>query len=588
VSSKNDSDALVTEVKVLAPRSGTVEEDIDAQHNDLSRLSNKTHQIGPRCLSGFSDDSASLPMDVIIERSWDTVEDVLVHLRRKAFEIGPRALTPKPGARRKTVVVLGSGWAAHALMKVADCGKLRLIVVSPSNHFVFTPMLASSAVGTVEYRSMTEAVRAANPLIDDYLEGTATGVDVEEKIVRVRLSNLLEGVREEDPPELEVAYDHLICSVGCRVNDRGVPGAGRALRLKSVDDARHLRKSIGECFEYASRPDVSGPENCAERRSRATFLIVGGGPTGVELTAELLDLAKDITRENKGSYPKLKDSIRIILAHSGPDLVPQFDENLREEALHSLERKGAEIYLNTKVVEVGDGFAKLSTKIIEEGSNSKEMRHESSTLPLGLAVWCAGTAPVPFVDDLLRQLPESALNGDGRISVDQWMRPPMPRDELLGSVLVLGDAAAFQEGGDTRLVRTHALLPQTAQVAGQQGAFAARMLVRGYDLAVTPPSLPEKDVFDDLTMKAWLRFRGLVQAPRFMFLNLGLLAYLGDGEALTQVQLGDYPLFSAFGSEAYILWQSVYMVKQVATRNRILVTFDWIKSAVFGRDMTRY
>jgi NADH dehydrogenase len=478
----------------------------------------KAEKLGAIDVPGISD----LPTDVLMERTWDTMEDVMVHLRRKEFEDGKQM--------RKTVVVLGSGWAAHALMKVADCSKLRLIVVSPTNHFVFTPMLASSAVGTVEYRSMTEAVRSANPMIDNYLEGKAVDVNVEKKTVTVKLNSLLGGIREDDPPTIEVAYDHLICSVGCRVNDMGVPGADKAFRLKTLDDARLLRKSIGECFEYASRPDVAGPEHTEERTRRATFLIVGGGPTGVELGGELLDLAEDITREYKGSYPRLKDDIRVIIAHGGSDLVSQFEPALRKEALKSLEKKGAKVYLNTFVTEVGDGFAKLSTKVLDE-TTGEEIGREESTLPLGLTVWCAGVAPVSFTETLLQQLPESARNRDGRIRVDKWLRPPMPREDLLGSVMVLGDAAAFPGGN------LDALLPQTAQVAGQQGAFAARMLDRGYDITVTPPALPARtentssvDVFDDPMMRTWLDLRGLEQAPPFQFLNLGILAYLGGGE----------------------------------------------------------
>jgi hypothetical protein len=114
----------------------------------------------------FLPDSSSLPLDVLMERTLDTFEDIAVHLRRIPFEKGEQQLTKEEAETRKTVVVLGSGWAAHALMKVVDCRKIRLIIVSPVNHFVFTPMLASAAVGTVEYRSMTEAVRAVNPCLD--------------------------------------------------------------------------------------------------------------------------------------------------------------------------------------------------------------------------------------------------------------------------------------------------------------------------------------------------------------------------------------------------------------------------------------
>ena len=110
--------------------------------------------------------SNELPVEVLIQRTLDTIEDVAVHLRRIPFAKGGQQLSPKEEETRKTVVVLGSGWAAHALMKVVDCRKIRLIVVSPANHFVFHPMLPSAAVGTVEYRSMTEPVRATNPMIE--------------------------------------------------------------------------------------------------------------------------------------------------------------------------------------------------------------------------------------------------------------------------------------------------------------------------------------------------------------------------------------------------------------------------------------
>jgi hypothetical protein len=215
-----------------------------------------------------------LPIEIILQRTWDTVEDIWQHLRRVPLEKGWAELSSESESTRKTIVVLGSGWASHALLKVADCQKLRLIVVSPSNHFVFTPMLASAAVGTVEYRSMTEAVRAANPMIDQYIEGKAVGVNVQEKYVDIKLNSLLDGLREGAPPTLRIEYDHLVCSVGSRVDDRGVPGADKALRLKSCEDARRLRTAVGECLEFASRPDCKNDFD--ERTKRATFLIVGG------------------------------------------------------------------------------------------------------------------------------------------------------------------------------------------------------------------------------------------------------------------------------------------------------------------------
>ncbi|KAG7367357.1 FAD-dependent pyridine nucleotide-disulfide oxidoreductase [Nitzschia inconspicua] len=540
--------------------------------------------------ASFLPDSSNLPLDVLMERTLDTFEDVAVHLRRIPYENGGQLLTKEEDATRKTVVVLGSGWAAHALMKVVDCRKIRLVIVSPVNHFVFTPMLASASVGTVEYRSMTEAVRSTNPCMEAYFEGKAIDLDLENKTVTVKLNKLLDGVREGESPQLELSYDHLVVSVGCKVDGRGVPGVEKCLRLKTLDDARKLRQSLCETFEYASRPEVAGPDASNERTKRATIAICGGGPTGVELAGEVMDLARDITRKHKGSYANLAGDIRVVLVHGGSELVPQFNKSLRAEALRTLKKQGVEVILNTRVTEVTDGKIKLSQRTVDDDGNVSW--REESELPVGLTVWAAGTKPVEFTEKLLSQLPEGAGNSDGRIKVDKWMRPHMPKEELLGTVFVLGDAAAFPEG-NVEIAYDQAL-PQTAQVAGQQGAYLARLLSRGYNLNVTPPSLPRESeidsqsVFYDPLTRKWLEVRGLTDADKFVFLNLGLLAYLGGGEALTQVQLGDVPIFSYFGSIAFVLWRSVYLVKQVATRNRILVTFDWLKSALFERDLTRF
>jgi NADH dehydrogenase FAD-containing subunit len=247
--------------------------------------------------------------------------------------------------------------------------------------------------------------------------------------------------------------------------------------------------------------------------------------------------------------------------------------------LEALEKRGVEVRLDTRVQEVGDGFVRLlSTRTGEE-----------ETVPVGLTVWAAGNRPVGFVDTLLNQLPESARGAGGRVAVDKYFRCPTKTPETFGSIFVLGDACCFTEGPEATL------LPQTAQVAGQEGAYVARLMNRGYDLSTTPPRLPETPSSEearvaniDATLNAaWLKLRGLDEAQGFRFLNLGILAYVGGGEALSQVELGDVPIFSYAGSVAFILWRSVYLVKQVATRNRVLVTFDWIKSALFGRDITR-
>jgi NADH dehydrogenase len=646
-------------------------------------------EMGVKQLIGEPIDDAAVATAILVERTLDTVEDIALHLRRFSLahlwdsyhssnnnnsrQSSSAKPDEQPQDNRKTVVVLGSGWGAHALMKVVDTQKVKLIVVSPtvsvergravgaqcfnsavrffpdwagphtillhacttihttlsllphalamtaseslctykasaaicvkvlriysSRNFltpiiptsfplvlrqVFTPMLASASVGTVEYRSMTESVRDANPMMEDFVQGKATDIDLQAKQVTVQLNSLLPDLELGEPPVITIDYDHLVVAVGNQVYDANVPGAREnCLRLKTSDDARRLRTCVCEAFEYASRPGLTDEE----RARRVTFVVAGGGPTGVELAGELSDFCHDMTIGRKAPYRKLANYAQVILVHGGSELLPQFDAELRPEARRALEKRGVKVVLNTRVTKVEHESVTMSTKVLDSNGKPTGERVENNQAK-GLAVWCAGIAPVPFVEALLSKLPDEARGQGGRVAVDRWLRPPMPSPNLTGSIIVLGDAASVPSRRQSTEV-----LPQTAQVAGQQGAYVARLLTRGYNLTEVVPSLPcakdQSKMCTDPSLALWLMFRNLERAPGFSFLNLGLLAYLGGGKALSQVQIGDVPVFSYAGSIAFVLWRSVYLVKQVATRNRLLVTVDWVKSAMFGRDTTR-
>jgi len=540
--------------------------------------------------------------DIILERFLDTLEDSTQKNNGKFKGQSRIQRKDKPRANRKTVVVLGTGWAAHAFVEKASTYDLRIVVVSPVNHFVFTPMLASAAVGTIEYRSMTEPIRVTNPFIDNFVEGRAIGIDVANKQLTVQLSSLstvtgtFKGIAVDAPCRLEpeessvvdysggdivratgggrviqLSYDYLVCAVGTAARSSMVPGAkDHCFNLKTSQDSKRLRTAVGEALEYASRPDVQ--ENYyldarerelanQERRRRIRFIIVGGGPTGVELAGELCDFFSQISRKPDGAFQHLKNDISVILVHGGSELLPAMKQNLRQRALEALQLQGVDVRLNTRLKEVGRDFVRLGVK----GSDTEE------TIPVGLTVWAAGNAPVPFVKELLSKLPESAAGSAGRINVDRWLRCPTLTSDSFGSILVLGDVACLKT--TSKYDPTPTSLPQTAQVAGQQGAFAARMLNRDYDLQQTPPSLPDREEFS--LLRVWLLARGLAEAPEFEFLSLGLLAYVGREEALNQVELGDVPIFTYYGRIAFALWRSVYLAKQASSRNQALIAFDW-------------
>ena len=608
-------------------------------------------------------------LDTLINRGLDTVEDAWLLARRVTADyvdpIDCLESWEDPEDTRPRLLVIGSGWAAHALVKIVDADLYRLLVVSPRNFFLFTPMLAASSVGTVEYRSITEPMRASNPRAA-FIQGMVTDIDP----VARRCELCIGDVDAADAASgggrcSQVEYDICVYAAGVQASTSTVPGVREhCFFLKELADAQMLRLAVSSALERASEPGLS----VEERKQLLTLVVVGGGATGVEYCGELSDFLQDaLTR----LYPALLPFSRVLLLHGGDELLPQFDPPLRQKALATLRARRVEVMLGTRV-EVVERPTRLVIKQKRGGSGgsregssggsggSSEALFDRSTVNCGLVMWAAGTGPAPLTDTLNTRLvdcvpPDPADNGDGggdgdgevdeagsggaiqwmwdlgwlasggtvlpspqlrqkdqafgRIAVDPWLRVI---GAPLGSLLALGDAALCCSADGSAL-------PQTAQVAAQQGAYVARLLNRGYDLRgdlkgdlkgdlsriplseeaaarqtwgaddaceLAGPPISRAAASGDLGRR--LALRGAIEARSFEFLNLGLLAYLGGGEALSQVQVGESRLLSEAGSTGFLLWRSVYVVKQVSPRTRFLVLFDWVKTKIFGRDVTSW
>jgi len=270
-------------------------------------------------------------LDIVITRALDTVEDAWLLARRVNAEIVDPldclAAWDDKADTRPRVLVIGSGWAAHAMVKIVDADLYRLLVISPRNFFIFTPMLAASSVGTVEYRSITEPMRASNPRAA-FIEGTVSNID---PIARLASFCVTNDITLADGECRQIEYDVCVFAAGVKASVSKVPGVQQHCSfLKELQDAQRLRRIVGSALEQASQPGLSE----AHRRRLLTFVVVGGGATGVEYCGELSDFLLDAVGR---LYPSLQPLAQVLLLHGGRELLPQFAAPMRGKALSALQ-----------------------------------------------------------------------------------------------------------------------------------------------------------------------------------------------------------------------------------------------------------
>mmetsp|Transcript_11560 Transcript_11560/g.16862 ORF Transcript_11560/g.16862 Transcript_11560/m.16862 type:complete len:626 (+) Transcript_11560:115-1992(+) len=530
-------------------------------------------------------DRATLPRAYplfLAEKGAIILEDVLSIFNREEEDstggfVNPNLPTPPP---KQKIVILGTGWGAAAFLKEIDNTKFDVTVISPRNHFLFTPMLAGASVGTVEYRSITESIRQIN-LKANYLEGSAMSINPETKTIECE-SVVCEG-NSCTINDFEVQYDKLITTVGAQTNTYGIKGVREYCNfLKQIEDARRIRTAIVNLFERANLPNLSEEQ----RKEILTFAVIGAGPTGVEFASELRDF---VEQDGPKYYPKLLKYVRIKVIEASPTILAPFDKSLQEEAIKQLTRN-----IKTKdpnILNLLPEKFKLTELLLNSGvSEVKEdviSLRDGEDIPYGIAVWAAGNGPLPVTLQLVEALSkeedgqsEAQAIARGRVATDPWLRAIGGK----GDILAFGDCSCIIAGQ----------LPATAQVAGQQGEYLARLLSQNYEFCpdgdTTKPPMADPSREKTLSEKISSFAIGAddIAAP-FQFLNLGILAYTGGGSALAQLQLtpSEQSKLKGKGKIGFGLWRSVYLSKQISWRNRVLVFFDWTKTQVFGRDITR-
>ncbi|RCV13536.1 hypothetical protein SETIT_2G354000v2 [Setaria italica] len=447
------------------------------------------------------------------------------------------SLGPTKPAEKPRLVVLGTGWAACRLLKDVDTSAYDVVCVSPRNHMVFTPLLASTCVGTLEFRSVVEPVSRIQSALAThpgsyFFLANCTGVDTKAHEVYCTAAAAGDGL-PSDPYHFKIAYDKLVIASGAEPLTFNIKGVKEnAIFLREVSHAQEIRRKLLTNLMLSENPGLS-----EEEKARLLHcVVVGGGPTGVEFSGELSDF---IMRDVRERYAHVKDHVKVTLIEAN-EILSSFDVGLRQYATNHLSKYGV----------------KLVRGIVKEVKPTEITLSDGTLVPYGLLVWSTGVGPSEFVKSL--DLPKSP---GGRIGVDEWLRVPSAPD-----VFALGDCAGFLEQTGKPV------LPALAQVAEREGRYLARLLGK---VAAQGGS------------KAHCAGKANLGEP-FVYKHIGSMASVGRYKALVDLRENkDAKGVSMAGFLSWVMWRSAYLTRVVSWRNRFYVAVNWATTLVFGRDNTR-
>lgn len=397
---------------------------------------------------------------------------------------------------RRHVVVVGGGFGGLAVAKALAKAAVHVTLVDRSNHYLFQPLLYQVAMAgltpaevAVPIRSILRRQENARVLLADVTAVNLTAHRIE--------------MRECAPLD----FEFLVLATGAQTSYFGHDDWARvAPGLKDLDDAVEIRRRVLLAFEAAERED-----DPAVRRRHLTFVVIGGGPTGVELAGAIAELATFVlARDFRSIRP---DATRVILVEGGPRILASFDEDLSARACASLKSMGVEVRTSTRV-----------TSIDADGAVCGNERLDASTV-----LWAAGVKA-------------ASLGATLGVPTDKMGRIPVGEDcSVPGypNVFCIGDAASFIPPGETQP------LPGVSPVAMQQGRFVARQVIR--------------------TIEERAR-------ERFVYRDKGIMATIGRSRAVARI--GRVKLSGFIAWAAWLLLHIVYLI-DFRSRVLVLFDWAW-------------
>jgi NADH dehydrogenase len=423
------------------------------------------------------------------------------------------------------ILILGGGFAGIEVLRQLQKAfqndtSIDITLVSRDNFFLFTPMLPEVSSGMIETRHIVTPLRAFCNRAKFY-ETEIESIDLENKNV-VIIHRIGKHTNPIEWRSHVLKYDYLIIALGSETNFFGISEATKhAFTLKTLGDAIVLRNHLINMLEQA---DIEH-EDPNIRKRLLTFVVVGGGFSGVEIVGELNDFILDSI---KYYYHNLhKSHTRIILINSGSRILPEVTEDLADLALHELRKNGVEVLLNTRVIEVTSDSVKLD---------------KGTIITAQTIIWAGGGRPQTLLSSLSCEHDKS-----GRIMTNNYL-------EVVGytdSIIALGDCACVKDPN------TGKPYPPTAQHAIRQGKVAACNLIS--------------------TIKSQENHK-----KPFDYKTKGVMTLIGKRNGVGII-LG----YKLHGFSAWWLWRSYYLANLPTIEKKLRVLVDWIIDLFFKRDVTR-
>lgn len=334
--------------------------------------------------------------------------------------------------KKAHVVIVGGGfggvYTGRYLQRLIDEDKVDVTIINKTNYFLFTPLLHEVATGGLSPTSVVEPIREIfRHECVHFIQDEVSAVDFDQKQVRTSMRT--------------IGYDFLVISSGAETNYYGTIGAEmNTLTLKNLSDALAIRKIIIDTCEKAAH--IADEE---ERKRMLSIVVVGGGATGVELSAEIVEFMQETLVSYYSNTCHLRKSdIQVTVVAASPELLPPFPPELRTIAKNELIRKGIRVMTGETVTEV---------------KQNRIIFADKSFIDAGTIIWVAGVKPVS------PNIPGVEKEKNGRIKIDEFLRVANHPE-----VFCLGDT-----GGTA---------PMLAQVASQQGKTVAENI--GATINATP------------------------------------------------------------------------------------------------------